>query len=97
MSIFNYRIRAPKGLENTLVKELKQLKVSNNIMKVPGRKIIEVKGDQNTLWNIMFKSRIAEDIQVRTTQQFLARGEKELQVNLEKQPWHCYLPLDQYH
>jgi hypothetical protein len=45
MSIYTFRIRAPVGLESTVVKELKKLKVSDNIVKVPGRKIIEVKGD----------------------------------------------------
>ena len=40
----------------------------------------------------MYKSRIAEDIQLRMTQPFAARGEKELETRLEGLPWHCYLP-----
>jgi hypothetical protein len=35
--------------------------------KVNGRKVIEVQGPERTLWHMMFKSRIAEDIQVRVT------------------------------
>jgi 23S rRNA G2445 N2-methylase RlmL len=34
---FTYRVRAPKGLESTLIRELKQLNVSKNIKKVKGR------------------------------------------------------------
>jgi 23S rRNA G2445 N2-methylase RlmL len=49
-------------LEKTLVKELKKLNVSDNIKKISGRKIIEVKGDQSALWTMLYKSRIAEDI-----------------------------------
>lgn len=90
-SVFTYRLRPPAGLEKTLLKELKQLNVKS-VRKIPGRKTIEVTGPEQTLWQIMFKSRIAEDIQVRVTQPFMARGEKELAANLEKVPWHCYLP-----
>jgi hypothetical protein len=60
-TVFTYRLRPPSGLERTLIKELKLLGISN-IRKIPGRKIIEVNGPEETLWQIMFKSRIAEDI-----------------------------------
>jgi hypothetical protein len=51
-TIFHYRLRAPKGLEKTLIKELKgilphgktQLEI-DSIHKLPGRKIIEVNGN----------------------------------------------------
>ena len=46
-SIYTYRLRAPKGLDNTLIKELKSLgldKKHSNIRKIPGRKAIEVSG-----------------------------------------------------
>ena len=85
MSTYVYRIRAPKGLENTLIKDLKwQMKLSRKEMgmqlrKIPGRKgIIEVRGDQQLLWRLLVSSRIAEDIQVKASRTFLARGEKEL-------------------
>jgi hypothetical protein len=26
----------------------------------------------------------------------MARGEKELELNLKKLPWHCYFPIDKY-
>ena len=61
MSIYTYRIRAPPGLEKTLVKELKSLNVPN-VEKISGRKIIEVKGNQQTMWNILYRSRIAEAV-----------------------------------
>ncbi len=59
---------------------------------MPGRKIVEVRGTQKEMWQILFKSRIAEDLQVRISHPFLARGEEELEKNLGAVPWHCYLP-----
>ncbi|CDW76469.1 UNKNOWN [Stylonychia lemnae] len=95
-TIFTYRLRPPVGLEKTLMKELKSLNLVNSKpRKLTGRKIIEVQGPEESLWKMMHKSRIAEDIQVRMTQPFRARGEKELEQNLEKLPWHCYLPNPQ--
>jgi len=35
---------------------------NNTIYKVPGRKIIEMRGDQETMWKILSRSRIAEDL-----------------------------------
>ena len=62
-TIFTYRLRPPVGLEKTLIKELKTLALTNsNPRKLTGRKIIEVQGPEETLWQIMHKSRIAEDI-----------------------------------
>lgn len=68
-TVFTYRIRPPPGLEKTLLKELKALDIPmvNKPEKVNGRKVIEVQGPEVTLWHMMFKSRIAEDIQVRVT------------------------------
>ena len=60
---FTYRLRPPIGLEHTLVKEIKLLGF-DNARKIPGRKTVEVIGPESTLWDMMFKSRIAEDIQV---------------------------------
>lgn len=83
-SRYTYRLRAPKGLDDTLIKELTQLlgdRVSN-LRKIPGRKAVEVQGDLKTMWEILFKSRIAEDLQVKITQSFMARGEEELRKNL---------------
>ena len=48
------------------------------------------------MWTVLAKSRIAEDVQVRMTQPFLARGEEELRKNLQKLPWHCYLNVRDY-
>jgi 23S rRNA G2445 N2-methylase RlmL len=64
---------------------------------VPGRKIIEMRGDQETLWKILSRSRIAEDLQVKACHEFMARGEKELESNLQKIPWHVYMPSDERH
>jgi len=62
-SIFTFRLRPPIGLEKVLIKELKSLNLVNTQpRKLSGRKIIEVNGPEETLWKIMFKSRIAEDI-----------------------------------
>jgi hypothetical protein len=98
-SKYIFRLRAPKGLDNTLIKELKQLGLDQkgaNIRKIPGRKAVEVHGDMKTMWKILYNSRIAEDLQLKITQSFQARGEKELQTNLQKLPWNCYLPLADY-
>ena len=103
MSTFVYRIRSPPGLENTLIKDLKwQLALrgkqqSAAIYKVPGRKILEIRGDEKMMWHILSKSRIAEDLQVRACHSFMARGEKELESNLQKVPWHVYMPSDEKH
>jgi hypothetical protein len=71
MSRYIYRLRAPKGLDNTLIKELRQLDLSrstiDSIQKIPGRKAIEVQGSMDVLWSILFNSRIAEDCQVKIT------------------------------
>ena len=84
MSTYVYRIRAPKGLDNTLIKDLKwQMNLTRkeaelSIKKIPGRKAIEVRGDQQLLWRLLVSSRIAEDIQLKASSTFMARGEKEL-------------------
>ena len=103
MSQYIYRLRAPKGLDSTLIKDLRwQLGLTakqarEQIREIPGRKAIEVRGDQAMLWRLLVSSRIAEDIQLKTSKEFLARGEKELQSNLNKVPWHCYMPSDERH
>jgi len=64
-SIYTYRLRAPKGLDNTLIKELKNLGLDtklNHVRKIPGRKAVEVTGPQSVMWKIMYNSRIAEDL-----------------------------------
>lgn len=66
-TIFTYRLRPPIGLEKTLMKELYTLNLGTKPRKLTGRKIIEIQGPESTLWHIMHKSRIAEDIQVRMT------------------------------
>ena len=45
------------------------------------------------LWDLLSKSRIVEDVQVRTSKPFPARGEKEFVKNLTKVPWHAYFPV----
>lgn len=56
MSQYTFRVRAAKGLESTLIKDLKwQLKLNKKeaesmIRKIPGRKTIEVKGPMSLLW-----------------------------------------------
>ena len=100
MSQYTFRVRAAKGLESTLIKDLKwQLKLNKKeadamIVKIPGRKTIEVRGPQQLLWQLLISSRIAEDIQLKASSSFMARGEKELKTNMCKVPWHCYMPTD---
>lgn len=103
MSTFVLRLRSPPGLEQTLIKDLRwQLGLTGKqhndaITKVRGRKIIEMRGDQETIWKIICRSRIAENLQVQACHSFLARGEKELETNLQKVPWHVYMPSDERH
>ena len=99
VSTYTFRLRAPPGLDATLIKELKSLKVGNvaSIRKVPSRKAVEIQGDQSTMWHLIARSRIAEDLQVKTSRSFSARSEKELQSNLRKVPFHCYLPVNDTH
>ena len=64
MSVYTYRLRAAKGLDNTLIKELRwhcKLK-PDQITKIPGRKAIEVHGDQQMLYKLLSQSRILEDV-----------------------------------
>ena len=95
MSVYTYRLRAGPGLDNTLLKELRwQLKLKSRDMRlIPGRKTIEVKGDQEMLFKLLSRSRILQDVQVKAGPSFLARGEKELCSGLEKIPFHCYMPV----
>ena len=37
-------MRAPKGLDSTLIKELKMIGVDKSVRKIPGRKAVEVRG-----------------------------------------------------
>ena len=68
-SQYTYRLRAPKGLDATLIKDLRwQLGLRSNketkalIREIPGRKSIEVRGPQELLWKLLTSSRICEDI-----------------------------------
>ena len=45
------------------------------------------------LFRLLSRSRIVEDVQVKCGPTFLARGEKELQTNLHKLPFHCFMPI----
>lgn len=64
MSVYTYRLRAAKGLDTTLIKELKyHLGLSKDqIRLIPGRKTIEVRGDQKVLFKLLSQSRILEDV-----------------------------------
>ena len=103
MSQYTFRVRAAKGLESTLIKDLRwQLKLNKKeaasmIRKIPGRKTIEVKGPMSLLWQLLISSRIAEDIQLKASQPFVARGEKELKTALTRVNWHCYMPTGAEH
>ena len=55
-------MRAPKGLDSTLIKELKMIGVDKSVRKIPGRKAVEVRGGQETMWKILYQSRICEDL-----------------------------------
>ena len=48
------------------------------------------------MYRLCYKSRIAENVQIRPSKPFLARGEKELNKNLGKVPWHAFLPLNDF-
>lgn len=91
-SVYTFRLRPPLGLESVLLKELKSLNIKAKANKIPGRRIIEIQGPQELMWTLLYKSRLCEDISLRMTQPFVARGDKELRNNLLKMPWHCYLP-----
>ena len=56
--------------------------VDKGVRKIPGRKAVEVKGGQDTMWKILYQSRICEDLQIKISQSFRARGEDELRKNL---------------
>jgi 23S rRNA G2445 N2-methylase RlmL len=75
-------MRAPRGLDSTLIKELKMIGVDKSVRKIPGRKAVEVRGGQDTMWKILYQSRICEDLQVKICSSFKARGESELRKNL---------------
>lgn len=98
MSRYTFRLRAPKGLESTLIKEVSSLGLGpeSKAKRIPGRKAIEVTGPLDVMWNLVFKSRIVEDVQVKMTTRFLARGEDELKKNLDKLPWPAYLDLENH-
>ena len=88
-SQYVYRLRAPKGLDSTMVKDLRwQLNLASLretkavIKEIPGRKSIEVRGSEEMLWKLLVSSRITEEIQVKACRSFKARGEKELKVGL---------------
>ena len=65
---FALRLRAPPGLEETLIKDLrwhlgfKAKKHEDKVYRVPGRKIVEVRGDLATMWKVLSATRIAEDL-----------------------------------
>lgn len=67
MSVFTYRLRAAKGLESTLIKELRwHLGISSAQIKViPGRKAIQVQGKQETMFKLLSSSRILEALQIK--------------------------------
>ena len=53
LSQYAFRLRAPKGLDDTLLKEIKQLKLKNWTSipeKLAGRKTIEMRGHMPLLW-----------------------------------------------
>jgi 23S rRNA G2445 N2-methylase RlmL len=95
MSKYTYRLITTPGIEHVLVKELQSLGFSN-AKKLKTRKAVEVNGSLKDLYKIMYSSRLAENIQIRPVQQFLARGDKELDKNLSKVPWHAFLPLKNF-
>jgi len=128
LSRYIFRLRAPKGLDNTLIKELNQLGIMSKesnfktfkkmgstlphektlmkqvsqidpmVKKIQGRKALEIRGGMDTLWKILFKSRIVEDVQVKLGSSFQARGEDELRKNLRTLAWDSYLPIKkEYH
>jgi 23S rRNA G2445 N2-methylase RlmL len=65
----------------------------DQIKVIPGRKTIEVRGGQDTLYRLLSRSRIIEDVQLKVGPSFKARGENELKLNLQKLPFHCYMPI----
>lgn len=94
-SVYTYRLRAARGLEATLMKELGWylgLRKSE-IRLIPGRITVEVKGSQDMLYRLLSRSRIVEDVQVKCGPTVTARGEKELETNLRKIPFHGYMPI----
>lgn len=90
-----YRIVTTPGIEETLVKELVSLGITN-AHKVQDRKIVEANGSLADLYKIIYYSRISENIKIKMGNQIIARGDKELKKNAFKLPWHAYLPLDNF-
>jgi hypothetical protein len=45
------------------------------------------------MFKLIAQSRILEDVQLKVGPSFTARGEKELDSNLQKLPFHCYMPI----
>jgi 23S rRNA G2445 N2-methylase RlmL len=99
MSSYIFRVKAAKGLEETLVKELRHYLHlrKDQIQIIPGRRSIEVRGSQETLYRLLSRSRIAEDVQLKIGSSFKCRGEEELKQNLQKLPFHGYLPIKDHH
>jgi len=95
MSGYTFRLVTTPGIEHVLIKELKMLGLKNP-QKLKGRKIVQATGTLKDLYKVCYKSRVADSIQLRMTRPFLARGEKELNKNLAKLPWHAYLPLEEF-
>ena len=95
MSTYTYRIVTTPGIESVLVKELKLLGIKN-VSKLKGRKIVEAVGPLKDLYKIIYKSRVAERVQLRPSKPILARGDKELNKNLTKVPWHAFLPISEF-
>ena len=52
-SQYIFRLRAPKGLDATLIKELKLLGLTNT-KKILGRKAVEVRGPMSNMWKILY-------------------------------------------
>ena len=95
MSTYTYRIVTTPGIESVLIRELKLLGLKN-VIKPKGRKIVEAVGPLKDLYKIIYKSRVAERVQLRPSKAILARGDKELEKNLEKIPWHAFLPISDF-
>jgi hypothetical protein len=49
---------------------------------------------EEQMWDIMFKSRVVDDMQVRIAKPFVCRGTKELEKKLPSLPWTAYMPKD---
>ena len=99
MSFYKFWARTGGGpqVEQALSKELSVLGArSVSSLRRLGYGAVEFRASWPILWNIIYKARVVESIQLKVGTSFSARGKKELQSNIGKLPWHAFLPFREF-